>query len=236
MLYTWLTETLIVSTMVNKMSEKIKLSGTGKFITFEGGEGSGKSTQLQLLGKAFAAAGLPHVITREPGGSPGAETIRKLLVSGEADAWDAETETLLFYAARLDHVNRLIKPALAEGKIVLCDRFADSTIVYQGIGKELSQDYIEMLHRLTLGNFMPDLTIILDIDPAIGLKRAAARRGNETRFESLGLDFHQRIRAGFLAIAKCEPERCVVIDAAQEKEAVQKQIIETIHQRCGLHV
>jgi len=206
------------------------------FITFEGGEGSGKSTQIALLGKALAAAAIPHVITREPGGSAGAEAVRKLLVNGEADAWDAETETLLFYAARLDHVNKLIKPALAEGKIVLCDRFADSTLVYQGIGKELSESYVHTLHNLTLGNFMPDVTIILDIDPAIGLKRAAARHSNETRFEKMDIDFHHRIRAGFSAIAKREPQRCVMVDAGQGQEAVHKRIAQIISERSGFNV
>jgi len=203
---------------------------TGKFITFEGGEGSGKSTQIALLAKAFAASGIPYVQTREPGGSAGAEQLRTLLVSGEKDAWDAETETLLFYAARLDHVNKLIKPALAEGKTVICDRFADSTLVYQGIGKGLSEEYVRMLHRLTLGNFQPDLTIILDIDPAIGLKRAAARRGTETRFESMDIDFHHCIRAGFLSIAEREPNRCVVVDAVLNIFDLHEKIMFIINQ------
>ena len=206
---------------------------TGKFITFEGGEGSGKSTQLALLAKAFATAKIPYLQTREPGGSPGGELIRTLLVSGDQD-WDAETETQLFYAARLDHVNKLIKPALAEGKTVLCDRFADSTLVYQGIGKGLPEEYIRMLHRLTLGNFAPDLTILLDIDPAVGLKRAHARKHNETRFESLGLEFHQRIRTGFLTIAQREPDRCVVVDALKDTQAVHADILQTLRLSVGL--
>jgi dTMP kinase len=207
---------------------------SGQFITFEGGEGSGKSTQLALLTDAFKKSNIPFVKTREPGGSPGAEAIRKILVSGEADAWDAETETLLFYAARLDHVNKLIKPALAEGKTVLCDRFSDSTLVYQGVGKDLPEDYIRMLQRVTLGDFAPDLTIILDIDPVIGLKRAASRAGHDTRFEALGLDFNPRIRAGFLDIARREPERCAVVDAGGDEKMVQGRIIETINQRLGM--
>ncbi|MDE3060681.1 MAG: dTMP kinase [Pseudomonadota bacterium] len=204
---------------------------TGRFITLEGGEGSGKSTQLKLLDEAFSAGRLPHAVTREPGGTKGAEHIRSLLVNGEAEAWDPITETLLFYAARLDHVNKLVKPALADGKTVLCDRFVDSTLVYQGIGKGLPEAYIRMLHSLTLGNFMPHLTIILDIDPAIGLRRAAERRGGETRFEAMDIDFHHRIRAGFLAIAEREPQRCVVVDAGQEKEALHLSIIEILRQR-----
>lgn len=207
---------------------------TGHFISVEGGEGSGKSTQLKLLASAFEKAGKPFVSTREPGGSPGAERVRSLLVSGDADAWDVEAELLLFYAARLDHVTRLIKPALAEGKTVICDRFVDSTLVYQGIGKGLSQAYIKNLHHLTLGNFMPDLTIILDIDPNEGLKRAGARKNNETRFEGMELDFHHRIRAGFLGIARNEPQRCVVLNAAQEQDTLHEQILNIIRERLGI--
>ncbi|MDE3015590.1 MAG: dTMP kinase [Pseudomonadota bacterium] len=206
------------------------------FITFEGGEGSGKSTQLTLLHESLEKAGVSCMKTREPGGSDGAERIRRLLVEGRADAWNAEAETLLFYAARLDHVNRLVKPALAAGKTVLCDRFADSTLVYQGIGKGLSEEYIRSLHHLTLGNFAPDLTIILDIDPAIGLKRALERRGGETRFEALGLEFHQRIRAGFLSIAQAEPGRCVVANAAGKIEKIHEHIVDAIHTRLGLMI
>lgn len=206
---------------------------TSRFITFEGGEGSGKSTQLELLCKAFEAKKLPYLKTREPGGSDGAERIRSLLVTGEADAWQPEAETLLFYAARLDHVNRKIKPALAEGKTVLCDRFADSTLVYQGEGKGLPEAYIRMLHAQTLGNFAPDLTFILDIDPAIGLQRAHARHGNETRFEGLGVDFHHRIHAGFLALAKREPNRCVVVDVSGKPDEIHRTIVQTLNKRLG---
>ena len=206
----------------------------GHFITFEGGEGSGKSTQLKLLASAFEKANLPFISTREPGGSEGAERIRNLLVTGKEDAWDAETETVLFYAARLDHVNKLVKPALAEGKTVICDRFADSTMVYQGTGKGLAEAYIKNLHSLTLGNFAPDLTIILDIDPVEGLKRASGRAGDETRFESMNIDFHQRIRTGFLNIATREPGRCAVLNAAQDKDALYAEIVATIRSRLGL--
>ncbi len=205
---------------------------SGCFITFEGGEGSGKSTQLNLLAQSFGTAEISCVATREPGGSPGAEDIRTLLVSGKPDAWDPVAETLLFYAARLDHVNRLIRPALAGGKVVLCDRFADSTQVYQGVGKGLPENYIRMLHRMTLGDFLPQLTLILDIDPVEGLKRAAARRGNETRFEGMDLEFHQRVRAGFLSIAKAEPGRCAVVPAG-DIPAVHAAIVEIINQRLG---
>ena len=207
---------------------------TGTFITFEGGEGSGKSTQVKLLCEALAAAKIPHIATREPGGSPGAEHIRKLLVNGDKDAWDAETETLLFYAARIDHVNKLIKPALAEGKTVICDRFADSTLVYQGIGKNLPEEYIHSIHRLTLGNFAPDVTIILDIDPKVGLQRAKTRAGNEIRFESMDFDFHQSVRAGFLAIARREPGRCVVVDVSDDIPKIHADIIKIMNQRFAL--
>ncbi len=206
----------------------------GKFITLEGGEGSGKSTQTALLKDAFGRAGLPLVVTREPGGTPGAEQIRGLLVSGSVDAWDAASETLLFYAARRDHLTRLIKPALAKGKTVLCDRFADSTMVYQGAGKGLSMEYLHSIHRLTLGNLTPDLTIILDIAPEEGLKRAGARRGTETRFEEMDICFHRTIRQGFLDIAKAEPARCAVLDATQDEDALHAQIISLIKTRLGI--
>jgi len=206
---------------------------TGTFITFEGGEGSGKSTQLGLLWEAFNAARIPCLKTREPGGSPGAEQIRKLLVSGDVDAWDPMAETLLFYAARLDHVNAMVRPALKAGKTVICDRFADSTLVYQGVGKKIPEAAIREMHKTTLGDFAPDLTLILDIDPALGLKRAGERRGDETRFESMNITFHEAVRAGFLAIAKKEPKRCAVIDASQDPASVHKAIIALVNQRLG---
>lgn len=209
---------------------------TGKFITLEGGEGCGKSTQIKLLYEAFKLTNLYCIKTREPGGSPGAEEIRGLLVSGDAVRWDPVAETLLFYAARLDHVNKVIKPALAKGEYVLCDRFADSTQVYQGIGKRLTEDYIRSLHHMTLGNFQPDLTLVLDIDPAIGIKRTQSRHGTENRFESMDTDFHQAVRTGFLAIARREPERCAVIDAAASVDEVHRQITTIINQRLGLHL
>jgi dTMP kinase len=204
------------------------------FISFEGGEGSGKSTQLKLLAESFKKAGLPFITTREPGGSPGGEHIRALLVSGDIDSWNPLSETLLFNAARADHIQRLINPALASGKTVICDRFIDSTIVYQGIGKGLGEGYIKSLHHLLFGNFMPNLTIMLDIDPEEGIRRALACSGDETRFEGLDIEFHKRIRAGFQAIAKNEPERCVMLNAAQDVNSLHGQIIETIRARCGI--
>lgn len=209
---------------------------SGRLITFEGGEGSGKSTQLRLLEQAFIKAGLPYDVTREPGGVGQAERIRELLVTGNPDAWDPISETLLFYAARVEHVTRHIGPRLEEGRTVLCDRFHDSTHVYQGIGKGISEEFITSLHRLTLGNFAPHLTLILDIDPAVGLKRAKARAGMETRFEDMDISFHQRVRHGFLAIAAKEPDRCVVIDASRDEAGVQSQILEAIRKKLGLSI
>jgi dTMP kinase len=208
----------------------------GKFITFEGGEGSGKSTQIALLESALKSANIPYIKTREPGGSDNAELIRKLLVSGSHDAWDPVAETLLFYAARLEHVNTLIKPALVSGKIVICDRFVDSTIVYQGIGKKLTASYIMALHRLTLGDFMPDLTLVLDIDPTTGLKRAGERKGDETRFENMEMEFHQQVRAGFLQLAKQYPARCTLVKADQDKNKLHREIIALVNQRLGLKI
>ena len=208
----------------------------GKFITFEGGEGSGKSTQVKLLEQAFIKAGLNYVLTREPGGVPGAEDIRKLLVTGKPDMWNPMSETLLFYAARSEHVSRLIQPALADGRVVLCDRFADSTMVYQGIGKGLSSEYILALHHLTLGNFAPNLTFILDIDPTEGLRRAGQRHGDETRFERMDMEFHQQVRAGFLAIAAREPERCVVLNATAATDSLHGQILDSIRKKTGLAI
>jgi len=200
----------------------------GRFISIEGGEGSGKSTQIAMLKTAFEKEKIPHLITREPGGDAGSEAIRALLVTGDKNRWDALAETLLFYAARVQHVTRTIAPALKKGSLVLCDRFVDSTRVYQGIGKNISPSFIEALHALTLGNMMPDKTIILDIDPLVGLARAGARAGDETRFEGMDLEFHQAVRAGFLRIAREEPSRCVVIDASQPPEAVHAQILDSI--------
>lgn len=198
---------------------------SGRFITIEGGEGSGKSTQISLLKNALEEQNISHILTREPGGEAGAEAIRELLVTGDKSRWDALAETLLFSAARVQHIARLIRPALAEGKWVICDRFVDSTRVYQGVGKGVSKSMVDELHRLTLGNFMPDCTIILDIDPQVGVGRAKGRQGHETRFEEMDMAFHQQVRDGFLAIAKEEPGRCHVIDASQPVEVIHAQIM-----------
>ncbi len=192
----------------------------GFFITFEGGEGAGKSTQLTRLADRLEATGRDLVRTREPGGSPGAEAIRSLLVTGEADRWSPITETLLMYAARRDHIERVIAPALARGAVVLCDRFADSTRAYQGAGGGAPASLISALQAEVLGDLQPDLTLILDLPTASGLARAAGRGGGEARFESKGLAFHERLRAGFLVIAQADPERCRIVDAAADEAVV----------------
>lgn len=206
------------------------------FISFEGGEGSGKSTQVKLLSAAFAAGNLPFIATREPGGTKSAELIRGLLVAGTHEPWGNLGETLLFQAARSEHIEKLIAPALSSGKTVICDRFVDSTIVYQGIGKGLGVEYIKNLHRICFGNFMPNLTILLDISPQNGLARAGARNHNETRFEGLDTKFHQQIRDGFLQLANDEKQRFIVLNAEQNPNDLHKQIVEIIRKRLGLAI
>ena len=205
----------------------------GSFISFEGGEGAGKSTQIRRLAERLSAAGHEVVVTREPGGSPGAEAIRELLVNGAADRWSPVTETLLMYASRRDHLERVIRPALAEGKVVLCDRFADSTRAYQGAGGDAPARLIAAMEEHVLNGTLPHLTLILDLPAEVGLKRAEAR-GGAARFESKGLDFHQRLRAGYLEIARREPERCVVIDADAGLDTVTASIDEAVAQRLAL--
>lgn len=203
----------------------------GKFITFEGGEGAGKSTQLKRLAEALTLAGIEVVTTREPGGSPGAEAIRALLVTGDTDRWDAETEALLHTAARRDHLARTVWPALERGAWVVCDRFADSTLAYQGYGHGLSRDFILGLTRLAVGDFAPDLTLVLDLPVEEGLKRAGGRGGAEDRYERMGAAFHERLRQGFLEIARTDPDRCVVIDAVQDMESVHQTVVRAVKGR-----
>lgn len=206
----------------------------GRFITIEGGEGAGKSTQIRLLMAAFAEAGLPAVQTREPGGTDGAEKIRALLVRGDAEKWDDVTELLLFYAARREHVAKKIRPALAQGTHVICDRFSDSTRVYQGYGKRLGDDYVKTLHHFSLGSCTPDATLWLDIAPGDGLARAASRQETlETRFENMQVSFHARVQEGFRAIAAREPWRIARIDASTSIEAVHGRIIDELNARLG---
>ncbi len=192
----------------------------GRFITFEGGEGAGKSTQVRRLVEALRARGIEVVQTREPGGSAGAEAIRALVVSGEADRWSARTEALLMFASRSDHLEKTIRPALAGGSWVVCDRFADSSRAYQGAGGGASGDFIEALDAAVVGADQPDLTVIFDLPVEVGLERAFARSQDDTRFESKGKAFHQRLRDGFGEIARRFPERCRVIDATGTPDAV----------------
>jgi dTMP kinase len=208
----------------------------GRFITIEGGEGAGKSTQAGLLVDALTRGGITALRTREPGGAPGAEEIRRLLVEGEPGRWDAVSEALLMVAARRSHLERTIWPALDRGDWVVCDRFADSTLAYQGYGGGVPLDDLAMLHRLIAGDFMPDLTFVLDVPVAKGLKRAAGRSGRETRFERMDEDFHERLRQGFLDIARQAPQRCVVIDAQGGVEQVQQAMRDALRARLGAKV
>ncbi|HEX3863959.1 MAG TPA: dTMP kinase [Stellaceae bacterium] len=206
----------------------------GRFITVEGGEGAGKSTQVELLLKALSGIGINAQCTREPGGSDGAEAIRALLLEGATDRWDAIGEALLLNAARRDHVFRQIKPALDGGAWVICDRFADSTLAYQGYGRGLPRANLQALHRLAIGDFVPDLTLILDLPVAEGLARAARRSGTGDRFERLGRDFHERMRQGFLSIAAENPDRCVVIDAVGTRDLVHHAVLAVVSERLGI--
>ena len=207
----------------------------GKFITIEGGEGAGKSTQVRLLCNALKCCGLSVVSTREPGGSPGAEEIRSLLVTGDIDRWDPMTETLLYFAARRDHVVKSIQPALTRGDWVVCDRFADTTIAYQGYAQGLGRDVILLLYRTVVGELVPNLTVILDLPPTTGLARERERKG-EDRYERMEEIFHQRLRAGFLDIARREPERCVVIDARSDVESIHAEIVTAVRERLELDI
>jgi dTMP kinase len=202
----------------------------GRFIAIEGGEGVGKSTQAGLLAAALERLGVRVQTTREPGGSPGAEAIRQLLLEGEGERWDAISEALLLVAARRDHVARLIGPALAQGKWVVSDRFADSTFAYQGYGRGVGLDALVALHRLALGDFAPDLTVILDLPVETGLARAAARSPPD-RFERLDRDFHERLRQGFRQIAAENPSRCVLIDASGDPATVHRVVIAAVKER-----
>lgn len=196
----------------------------GRFITLEGGEGAGKSTQVRLLAEALGKAGIETVTTREPGGAPGAEEIRKLLVDGATARWDAMTEALLHSAARREHLVHTLRPALESGKWVVCDRFADSTVAYQGYGLGLGAKTVAALTRIVIGDFSPDLTLILDLPPEEGLKRAHGRGDGAQRYERMGLAFHEKLRRGFLEIARQQPMRCVVVDARPEPHKVAEAI------------
>ncbi|MGH1367077.1 MAG: dTMP kinase [Maritimibacter sp.] len=196
----------------------------GLFITFEGIDGSGKSTQSKLLAETLRDQGVDVVHTREPGGSAGAEEIRALVLEGDPDRWSPETEILLFTAARRDHLERLIAPETAAGKTVICDRFADSTRMYQGLRAEGLRKIVDDLHDLMIGR-EPDLTFIIDMDPQKGHARAKGRGGHEERFEDFGADLQVKMRAGFLALAAAHPERCVVIDGDRSIDAVARDVL-----------
>ena len=215
-------------------SIKVIPNELGKFITFEGGEGAGKSTQIKLLSKFLKTEGLTTVLTREPGGSSGGEDIRRLLVTGAIDRWDPMAETLLHMAARRSHLVGLIEPALQEGKWVLCDRFADSTEAYQGYGQGLNLGFISELRRNILGKIEPELTFLLDISVDEGLTRATAR-GNIARYEQMDRSIHEKIRLGFLKIASENKRRIVVIDASQSITAIEAEIKQKTVQRFGLN-
>ena len=211
------------------------------FITFEGGEGAGKSTQIRMLAATLRASGHEVVVTREPGGSPGAEAIRHVVLSGAAEPFGPEMEAVLFAAARADHIDRTIRPGLARGAVVLSDRFVDSSRVYQGVTGGLDRPFMETLERATVEDMMPDLTLILDIDPEEGMRRANARRGasKADRFEKEGLSLHRRRRKAFLEIAKTEPKRCKVIDASRPAEKIAAEIakaVEAVIERKGLRM
>jgi len=204
-----------------------KPPNAGLFISFEGIDGSGKSTQARLLAQTLRTRGLDVVLTREPGGSPGAEEIRALVLEGPPDRWSAETELLLFTAARRDHLERTIRPALAAGQIVICDRFADSTRMYQGLRGAGLRAKVDALHALMIGQ-EPDLTVLVDMEPNTGLARALARQGHEERFEAFGADLQHAMRAGFLDLAKEQPDRFVVVNGAGSIEDVAQAVFAAV--------
>ena len=205
----------------------------GRFITFEGGEGTGKTTQVSTLAMRLKTFGIGVVVTREPGGSPGAEAIRHVLLSGAAKPLGPYAEAILFAAARDDHVRQTIRPALEQSKWVICDRFTDSTRVYQGALSNVDPRLISRLERLTVGDTRPDLTFIIDVPPKIGLERASRRRGGQgaDRFESETLEFHDKLRQAYLELAEQEPERCVVIDGTPEASVVADAIWAVVNRR-----
>jgi dTMP kinase len=205
----------------------------GRFITFEGGEGSGKSTQAAMLAQRLRSLGIDVLLTREPGGSPGAEIMRHVILSGAAKPLGPEAEAILFAAARDDHVRTTIRPALARGTWVLCDRFADSTRVYQGVAGEVDGRLIHALERIAVGETRPDLTFVLDVPVEVGLARASQRRGNASadRFEGESREFHEKLRAAFLVLAAAETRRCVVVDVTRPPKQVADNIWHEVEKR-----
>jgi dTMP kinase len=203
----------------------------GFFISFEGGEGAGKSTQIKRLASKLKAKKYDVLVTREPGGSPGAEAVRHVILSGAAEPFGPRMEALLFAAARADHIEQVIRPAIKRGAVVLCDRFVDSSRVYQGVTGGLDPEFMAEIEKVSIDGVLPDMTLILDIDPAEGLRRASARRGagaEADRFEKETLAIHQRRRDAYLDIAAVEPERCVVLDAGQDADAVEDAVTEAV--------
>lgn len=213
-------------------------AGTGRFISLEGGEGAGKSTQAKRLAAKLAERGIETVLTREPGGTPGAEAIRNLLVSGDTGRWDGLTETLLHFAARREHVEKTVRPALARGAWVITDRFADSTMAYQGYAGGVGREAVDKLYMLVLGDFRPDLTLILDLPVELGLGRARSRMqgqaGAEDRYERMGEAFHQSLRNAFHDIAAREPQRCRIIDARGDVDQVAVALWQAVAARFNL--
>ncbi len=205
------------------------MSHPGIFLTFEGIDGSGKSTQARLLAEHLRSVGHDVVLTREPGGSPGAEEIRRLVLEGDPERWSAETEILLFTAARRDHLERTIEPALADGKVVICDRFADSTRMYQGLSRGDLRGMVDELHNLVIGR-EPDMTLLIDMDPDTGLSRAKGRQGSEERFEDFGPELQRQMRAGFLTLAEEFSARFRVVDGNRDMDSVAKDVTDIVMQ------
>ena len=203
------------------------MTKAGLFLTFEGIDGSGKSTQARMLAEHLRAQGHEVVLTREPGGSAGAEEIRSLVLEGDPDRWSAETEILLFTAARRDHLERTIEPALAAGKVVICDRFADSTRMYQGLSRGDLRNLVDQLHSLMIGR-EPDMTLLIDMDPETGLARAKGRQGTEERFEDFGPELQKKMRAGFLALADEFPYRFHIVDGNRDMDSVAQDVTEIV--------
>lgn len=208
------------------------------FITLEGGEGSGKSTQIKLLAEWLTELGIDHLCTREPGGAPGAEEIRTMVLTGDVDRWTPMTEVLLYTASRSDHVERVIVPSLEAGRWVLCDRFADSSIAYQGAGRGVGVEKVKALQNLVLDDLKPDLTLVLDLSIDVGLSRAMSREDDkavkEDRIERMGAELHKQTREVFLEIAREEDNRCVVVDADRSVEELQQELRRIITERFGL--
>ena len=204
---------------------------SSKFITFEGGDGTGKSTQIALLADHLRGRGIDCVITREPGGTPNAEMIRKLLVTGESERWDPKSEALLHFAARRSHLKEAVWPALERGDWVISDRFADSTMAYQGLGMRLGREAINALYKFSVGDFAPDLTFVLDMPVELALARARKRSSEEIRYENMNADFHDKVRASFLEIAEQESSRCVILKAHNTIPTVNRMILDVIAKR-----